>query len=297
MNKELQGLAWSVLPKEFKEEVITIYAATMRMVDKRESAEQIYVNKLSTLEGIFGFDNLTSDAEGEEMLIVSRKEIQQLVAANDIVILKAAGIDNIETIQAKTVNTILNRLFGSKCLPDKEYTTCVHASGTACKHYNHEEHHCSLRGECKFEPKSVSEISEEISDKVAKTIKAEFDKIESKPSEPKFKVGDKVSFAGSAYSVRNIINKGNGEFSYNLDCILPGEYPESNLTLCTNNFCQTEGQVVEHEGTQTSASTKAFTLDVEPNIFNTKPDNSDILNCALLKLEEASKAVREALTK
>lgn len=63
--------------------------------------------------------NLTSDAEGEEMLIVSRKEIQQLVEANDIVILKAAGIDNIETIQAKTVNTILNRLFGSKCLPDE----------------------------------------------------------------------------------------------------------------------------------------------------------------------------------
>jgi hypothetical protein len=61
------------------------------------------------------------NAEGEdEMLCVSRKEIQQLVAANDVVILEAAGIDNIETIQAKTVNTILNRLFGSKCLPDEE---------------------------------------------------------------------------------------------------------------------------------------------------------------------------------
>lgn len=60
------------------------------------------------------------NAEGEdEMLCVSRKEIQQLVDANDVVILEAAGIDNIETIQAKTVNTILNRLFGSKCLPDE----------------------------------------------------------------------------------------------------------------------------------------------------------------------------------
>lgn len=60
------------------------------------------------------------NAEGEdEMLWVSRKEIQRLVEANDVVILEAAGIDNIETIQAKTVNTILNRLFGSKCLPDE----------------------------------------------------------------------------------------------------------------------------------------------------------------------------------
>lgn len=47
---------------------------------------------------------------------------------------------------------LLETLFGSKCLPDEEYTTCVHASGTACKHYNHEEHHCLLHGECKFEP-------------------------------------------------------------------------------------------------------------------------------------------------
>lgn len=60
------------------------------------------------------------NAAGEdEMLCVSRKEIQQLVEANDVVILEAAGIDNIETIQAKTVNTILSRLFGSKCLPDE----------------------------------------------------------------------------------------------------------------------------------------------------------------------------------
>ena len=85
MNKELQDLAWAILPKEFKEDVRTIYAATMRMVDKRESAEQIYVNKLSTLEGIFGFDNLTSDAEGKGMLPSNRiSEIKKTIAYGKI---------------------------------------------------------------------------------------------------------------------------------------------------------------------------------------------------------------------
>ena len=84
MNKELQDLAWAILPKEFKEDVRTIYAATMRMVDKRESAEQIYVNKLSTLEGIFGFDNLTSDAEGDvELLHVTRQKVMRLYGKGD----------------------------------------------------------------------------------------------------------------------------------------------------------------------------------------------------------------------
>lgn len=61
-----------------------------------------------------------TDAEGEEMLTVSRKEIQQLVSANDELIKKYPGRDSIEAIQAKTVSTILNRLFGSKCLPDEK---------------------------------------------------------------------------------------------------------------------------------------------------------------------------------
>lgn len=104
MTKELSDLAWSLLPKEFKEEVKNYY----------DNSPVLGVNAVLLLENLFGIHNLTSDAEGEdEMLCASRKEIQQLVAANDVVILEAAGIDNIETIQAKTVNTILNRLFCS----------------------------------------------------------------------------------------------------------------------------------------------------------------------------------------
>lgn len=105
MNKELQDLVWAVLPKEFKEEVRTIYAATMRMVDKRENAEQIYVNKLSTLEGIFGFDNLTSDANGEEILHVSRKKLQYFY-------------EKLRAVGEHYAAFALQSLFGSKCLPD-----------------------------------------------------------------------------------------------------------------------------------------------------------------------------------
>lgn len=107
MDRKTQDLAWSCLPREFREEV------------KKEYRKGYVCETLAMLITLFGHHNLTSDAEGEEMLWVSRKEIQQLVAANDVVILGAAGIDNIETIQAKTVSTILNRLFGSKCLPDE----------------------------------------------------------------------------------------------------------------------------------------------------------------------------------
>lgn len=118
MTKELQDLAWSLLPKEFKEEVRTIYAATLRMVDKREDAEQIYVNKLSTLEGIFGFHNLTSDAEGEEMLTISRKKVTQRYT--DIVKDIDSNISNSEEYFFNGELAILKNLFGSKCLPDED---------------------------------------------------------------------------------------------------------------------------------------------------------------------------------
>lgn len=59
MTTELQNKAWSVLPKEFKEEVKEEYFAC-----KHCSAEASAME----LEIIFGEHNLTSDAEGEEML-------------------------------------------------------------------------------------------------------------------------------------------------------------------------------------------------------------------------------------
>lgn len=130
MTKELQDLAWSVLPKEFKEEVRTIYAATLRMVDKRKNAEQIYINKLTTLEGVFGLHILTSDAEKEddEMLYVSRKKMHekwQRAYENESKYAKAEQNPTIyaELYYNRGILSILDTLFGSKCLPDEETIT------------------------------------------------------------------------------------------------------------------------------------------------------------------------------
>lgn len=71
MDKTLQTTAWSCLPKEFKEEVKSIFT---------EYSNTKFSAVRSELMNIFGLDNLTSDAEGEEMLTVSRKIVQDLYA-------------------------------------------------------------------------------------------------------------------------------------------------------------------------------------------------------------------------
>ena len=73
MTKELQALAWSVLPKEFKEEVKFEY----HRVATKASKEEYDLGFMHAHEGMFGSHNLTSDAEGEEMLTVSRKRPQE----------------------------------------------------------------------------------------------------------------------------------------------------------------------------------------------------------------------------
>lgn len=97
MNKELQNLAWRCLPKEFKEEVKKMYCTP------GHSAE-VY----TLLQNLFGAGNLTSDAEGEEMLMCKKSKVMKLYNKfqkdGTFVSLYAAGV--------------LDTLFGSKCLPD-----------------------------------------------------------------------------------------------------------------------------------------------------------------------------------
>lgn len=81
MNKELQDLAWSLLPKEFKEEVRKEYAKCVAIdIDDNPNlpayAVESATSRRALLEMLFGLHNLTSDAEGEEMLMVSRKRVQ-----------------------------------------------------------------------------------------------------------------------------------------------------------------------------------------------------------------------------
>lgn len=66
MTKELQDHVWSILPKEFKLEV------------KKEYRKGYVCETLTMLITLFGRHNLTSDAEGEEILTVPRKDIVEL---------------------------------------------------------------------------------------------------------------------------------------------------------------------------------------------------------------------------
>lgn len=122
MTTELQNKAWSCLPKEFKEEVKELYDSGIKMMDIRPSASEIYANKLSTLEGIFGIHNLTSDAEGEEILMAPRKKVQEMYAHYDAISTDPdRPKDYIESCYefADGIIIALDELFGSKCLPDE----------------------------------------------------------------------------------------------------------------------------------------------------------------------------------
>ena len=105
MTKELQDKAWSVLPKEFKEEV------------KKEYRKGYVCETLAMLVTLFGYQNLTSDTEGEEMLCVKAKTIHEMYAANQRIMKDFRG--SIDGINADLINHILRQLFGSKCLPDE----------------------------------------------------------------------------------------------------------------------------------------------------------------------------------
>lgn len=110
MNKELQDLAWSVLPKEFKEEV------------KKMRYNKDFTNEQKTMiRLLFGDDNLASDAEGEEMLTVPRKKVQEMYTHYDAISTDPdRPKDYIESVYeyADGVTMALDDLFGSKCLPE-----------------------------------------------------------------------------------------------------------------------------------------------------------------------------------
>lgn len=85
MTKELQDLAWSVLPKEFKEEVKNLYKVALDASNSpHDPDDRKWGNyRVALLEKLFGYHNLTSDAEGEEVLMVPRKALQQRYAKNE----------------------------------------------------------------------------------------------------------------------------------------------------------------------------------------------------------------------
>lgn len=114
MNKTLQDLAWSVLPNGNK-----VYCRNMYHTSHDG-------NVIDLLERLYGLHNLTSDAKGEvELLHATRQKVMGLYAnAKKIhdLYTSATCINTKESQQidiCKGVMSILDTLFGSKCLPDE----------------------------------------------------------------------------------------------------------------------------------------------------------------------------------
>lgn len=109
MDKTTQDLAWRVLPKEFKEEV------------KKEYRKGYVCETLTMLITLFGHHNLTSDAEGEEILTVPRKDIVELFQEVQKTISQCKG--TALAVQSVGIKNVLWSFFGSKCLPDNVATS------------------------------------------------------------------------------------------------------------------------------------------------------------------------------
>ena len=174
MNKELQDKAWSILPKEFKEEVKKYFAHYRCALNTHEAI----------INHIFGLHNLTSDAEGEEMLHIRRSEVTSRYEAYSK---ESANVKNNEPYLQFCEGrlNVLTNLFGSKCLPD-----------------------------------NVDNLSQNSPENYDKTNRISTD--DNKPSEPKFKVGDKVKIAknGNLYnnSIGEIIDISSNGSAYILFC-------------------------------------------------------------------------------
>ena len=109
MTKELQDHVWSILPKEFKEEV------------KKEYRKGYVCETLTMLITLFGHHNLTSDAEEEEILTVPRKDIVELFQEVQKTISQCKG--TALAVQSVGIKNVLWSFFGSKCLPDNIATS------------------------------------------------------------------------------------------------------------------------------------------------------------------------------
>lgn len=117
MTKELQDHVWSILPKEFKEEVNEIY---LNAVEHHPCG---YNHKTDLMKYLFGRHNLTSDADREEMLYVSSKQIDLLQGEIFKAIMDAHDADDWQDA-AHYILDVMPRsfaaLFGSECIPNKD---------------------------------------------------------------------------------------------------------------------------------------------------------------------------------
>lgn len=165
------------------------------------------------------------DTEGEEMLIVPRKKVQELYKK-----FRKDG-SNACLYAAAT----LDALFGSKCLPDEaKDTPNVDSSESNVDTLADNVDSSDSDSLAHLEPKAKSDFTPI----PEKTFVSNWDKSESKPAEPKFKVGDKVFYVCSITvkhkcTVTKVMqNEHSGKWEYNVlfDYGKPGLYiSESDL--------------------------------------------------------------------
>lgn len=148
MNTELQNKVWSILPKEFKEEVKEIFRKCLG-VPKYEAI----TIKPMLLDSLFGHHNLTSDEEEEEMLTCEKYKVEEALNY----------CDELDSISGS--HNMLNwgkqmiaYLFGSKCLLDE--SDCATCQDKTCKNYDAVNGHCRFIEDCKYEPKPAEPKNE-----------------------------------------------------------------------------------------------------------------------------------------
>ena len=108
MTKEQQDLAWACLPKETRDKVISVYAC--------KSGKHPYDEGYNdALRQLYGHHNLTSETEPEEMLMVARSNVIRKYKFADI-----CDKDHPDKKYWDGAKYTLTKLFGDKCLPDKE---------------------------------------------------------------------------------------------------------------------------------------------------------------------------------
>lgn len=171
MKKELQDFVWqNCLPKEFKEEVKKMYATPYKYFESNYSGACAAFNML------FGKHNLTSDAEVEvELLHVTRQKVMGLYAnAKKIhdLYTNATCINTKESQQIDICNgvmSILDTLFGSKCLPDNVESSEPNVDSLPQNPTENCDNESHISTDC------------------------------DKPAEPKFKIGDKVKDISSPH--------------------------------------------------------------------------------------------------
>lgn len=180
MTKEQQDLAWKCLPSDMRQ--------ALRLMIKSEdyTSEQKWVIYI-----LYGKDNLTSDIEPEEVLMVEKSKV---VFLHDMVTEACCKCKNIDSYVSGVLQgkiEALNYLFGDKCLPDKEGVNLT---------------------------KLNKMLDEALEKETPESMKEWLDSQEERPK-PKFKIGDKVLInASDIYdeigTIKDVI--GENVYSYSL---------------------------------------------------------------------------------